>query len=207
MTDVDRLLAQYIEEHRAGGQADPVTFLSRASPSERRELAVLIDGYLSRAPRQSFDPTRFKGSRSERVVDELERALGGQNGLWPALLPELRHRAGLKRAELVTRLAGALGVPNREPKVASYYHQMEQGLLPAQGVSERVLAAIGEIVGESLSALREAGGAVAPFRGTSTPPPAFTRRVDAVAAAATAPPGTAPEDDKWDEVDDLFRGG
>ena len=35
MTDVDRLLAEYIAEHRAGGEADPREYLSRVSaPSE-----------------------------------------------------------------------------------------------------------------------------------------------------------------------------
>src|ERR1700760_965439 len=141
VTDADRLRAKYIEEHRGGGAADPTTFLSRAVASDRRELAALIDGYLSRAPRQQFNAVGFRGSRSEQVVDELERALGGQSGLWPALLPELRHRAGLKRAEVVARLAGRLGLARREPKVATYYHQMEQGILPSAGVSDRVLAA------------------------------------------------------------------
>ena len=55
MSDVDRLLAEYVAEHRAGGEADPREFLSRASPAERPELAALIDAYLARAPRQQFD--------------------------------------------------------------------------------------------------------------------------------------------------------
>ena len=110
MSDVDRLLADYIAEHRAGGEADPRAYLSRASPAERRELAALIDAYLARAPRQPFDQASFRGSSAERTVDELERAIAGQAGLWPALLPRLRDRAGLKRSELVERLAAALGV-------------------------------------------------------------------------------------------------
>jgi hypothetical protein len=207
VSDVDRLLAEYIKDHRAGGAADPTTFLSRAVPSDRRELAALIDGYLSRAPRQRFDAVDFRGSRSERIVDELERALGGQGGLWPAVLPELRHRAGLKRAELVARLAATLGVAGREPKVATYYHQMEQGILPARGVSERVLAALGDIVGESLESLREAGQALTPFDGAPAAPPMFARRAQADPASGMASPATTPLDDEWDEVDALFRGG
>jgi hypothetical protein len=207
VTDVDRLLAEYIEEHRGGGAADPTTFLARAVASDRRELAALIDGYLSRAPRQPFDAVGFRGSRSERVVDELERSLGGQAGLWPALLPELRHRAGLKRAELVTRLAGALGVAGREPKVATYYHQMEQGILPARGVSERVLAALGGIVGASLESLREAGEALTPFDGEPVAPAAFARRAQADPSSGMASPEEVPPDDEWDEIDTLFRGG
>jgi hypothetical protein len=207
VSDVDRLLAEYIEEHRGGGAADPTTFLSRAVASDRRELAALIDGYLSRAPRQRFDAIGFRGSRSERVVDELERALGGQAGLWPALLPELRHRAGLKRAELVARLAETLGLAGREPKVATYYHQMEQGILPARGVSDRVLAALGDIVGESLKTLREAGEALTRFDGEPAMAPAFARRAHADRASDMASPRAMPPDEEWDEIDTLFRGG
>ena len=49
------------------------------------------------------------------------------------MLPRLRDRAGLKRSTLVERLAAALGVSDRQDKVAGYYHEMEQGLLPAAG--------------------------------------------------------------------------
>jgi hypothetical protein len=208
MNDVDRLLAEYVAEHRAGGEADPREFLARASPPQRTELAALIDAYLARAPRQQFDEADFRGSSAERTVDELERALAGQAGLWPALLPRLRDRAGLKRSELVQRLAAALGVSERQDKVAGYYHQMEQGLLPAQGVSDRVLAALGQLVGETTHTLREAGRTLASSgEGPATAPAAFARR--AYAEAASAPPPGAPRvgEGEWDEVDELFRGG
>ena len=63
----------------------------------------------------------------------------------------------MRRAELVSRLAAELGAGDREAKVAGYYHAMEQGTLPAAGVSDRVLEALGRIVGESAAALRAAG--------------------------------------------------
>ena len=209
MTDLDRLLAEYIAEHRAGGEADPREYLSRAPTAQRTELAALIDTYLAHAPRRPFDQSRFRGSPAERTVDELERAIAGQAGLWPALLPRLRVRAGLKRSALVERLSGALGVSSRQDKVAGYYHQMEQGRLPAQGVSDKVLDALGQLVGESARTLREAGRALSPpGEGPSrAPAAAFARRAysDADAGdAAAAPPRARAE---WDEVDELFRGG
>jgi hypothetical protein len=208
MSDLDRLLAEYVAEHRAGGDADPKEYLDRAPLAERRELAALIDAYLVRTPRQAFDETRFRGSSAERTVDELERAIIGQAGLWPALLPRLRNRAGLKRSELVERLANALGVGDRTDKVAGYYHEMEQGLLPARGVSDRVLDALAQIVGESAQALREAG------RSLGTPPPvppaaatAFARRASTEAEARAEPTGARGVPTAgWDEVDELFRG-
>jgi hypothetical protein len=211
VSDVEHLLAEYIAEHRAGGEADPGAYLARAPDRQRTELAMLIDAYLTRAPRQTFDEERYRGSSAERTVDELERALRGRSGLWPALLPQLRDRAGLRRSELVERLAVALGVGNQASKVAGYYHQMEQGLLPAQGVSERVLEALGQIIGESAQALRESGRSLASAAGG--PPPAstsFARRAYAegtAAAPAPSPPTTPGEAAESDEVDELFRGG
>ena len=209
---VDRLLGEYIAEHRAGGIADPREYLSRAtSEPERVELAALIDGYLARAPRQRWDAESFRGSSAERVADGLERAIAGTAGLWPVELPRLRERARLRRAEVVQRLATALGVAGREEKVAGYYHEMEQGLLPASGVSERVLDALAQIVGTTAEALRRAGEAV-----SSGPPaegaggPVFARRAVSLEDAAppsTAPAETAEREADWDEVDDLFRGG
>ena len=181
MTDVDRLFADYVAEHRAGGEADPREYLSQASPAHRTELAALIDAYLARAPRQSFDEAAFRGSGAERTVDELERAIAGQAGLWPAVLPRLRDRAGLKRSTLVERLASALGVSDRQDKVAGYYHEMEQGLLPAQGVSDRVLDALGQLVGETRTSAqrRRAGADGRPARDVWRAPAAFARRASA----------------------------
>jgi hypothetical protein len=209
MSDVDRFFSEYMEEHRAGGEADPRSFLARASPEDRQELAAMIDGYLARVPRRKINPDEFRGSSAERTVDELERVLAGQSGLWPALLPRLRDRVGLKRSELVQRLADALGVGNKAEKVATYYHQMEQGSLPEKGVSDRVLEALSQLVGESTHALREAGRVVGPPGYTAEPAvPAFARRVPSETGMAS--PGTAPEPtpaEEWDAVDQLFRGG
>jgi hypothetical protein len=208
MTDLDRLLADYIAEHRAGGEADPREYLARASPEERTELAALIDTYLAHVPRQPFNQAMFRGSSAERTVDELERAIAGQAGLWPALLPSLRDRAGLKRSELVDRLAAALGQSGRKDKVAGYYHQMEQGRLPARGVSDRVLEALGQLVGETAAALRDAGRALTPSgQGPAAASvAAFARR--AYSESGTDEPATATgARAEWDEVDELFRGG
>lgn len=208
MTDLDRLLTEYIAEHRAGDEADPRAYLFRASADERAELAALIDAYLARTSRQPVDTASFAGSRAERTVDELQRAIAGQAGLWPAVLPRLRDRAGLKRSALVDRLASRLGVEDRREKVASYYHEMEQGLLPAAGVSDRVLEALGRIVGEPAQALRDAGRALkASGEGPAVPAPAFARRAYDAEPQGLPSPGDEPQRaGEWDEVDELFRG-
>jgi hypothetical protein len=210
VTEVDRLFAAYIAEHAAGGDADPHAFLDRAAAADRPELTVLIDGFLSGAPRQPFTRSEFAGSGVEAVVDQIERSLGGTSGLWPALLPELRHRAGLKRTELVGRLAAALEVAGRQEKVAGYYHEMEQGLLPAAGVSDRVLDALAGIVGSTVEALREAGAALSPPAGPGSPAAggaAFARQAAAWEPAAPIERSRPELESEPDEIDRLFRGG
>jgi hypothetical protein len=211
MSSVDDLLADYIAEHGAGGESDPRVYLAKVALENRIELAALIDAYLARAPRQAFDPELFRGSTAERTVDELERVIAGSAGLWPALLPRLRARTGLKRSELVQRLATSLGFDNRTAKVGSYYHKMEQGLLPADGVSPRVLDALSQIIGETAQALREAGRPIGQARGPGAAPAApaaFARRTRLEAdTTAVAAPSARDAEDEWDEIDALFRGG
>jgi choline dehydrogenase-like flavoprotein len=209
MADVAKLLQEFIAEDRAGGPADPLAYLERVEGDDRAELEALIDGYLARAPRRPFDRAAFAGSPARAVAEELGRALGGASGTWPALLPRLRHRAQLRRSEVVARLADELGAtPGQVDKVARYYHQMEHGTLPAAGVSARVLEALARVVGVSAERLREAG------RGGAGTPPA------AAAAAAFARVGSpdpqyldaeelragAPLAEPTDEIDALFTG-
>jgi hypothetical protein len=211
MTDVDRLLREYIEEHRAGGEADPLAYVERLEGTDRAELEALIDAYLARAPGRDWDPEAYRGSPAEQVVAALTESLGGVSGSWPVLLPELRNRARIRRDELVGRLADALGVGGREEKVAYYYNQMEHGLLEPAGVSDRVLDALAAIVDTTRDALRRAGQRVAPPAAAEGAVFARTAHPDADHLAAYAPRGQAspargagPE---RDEVDELFLGG
>jgi hypothetical protein len=202
MTDVNHLLEAFIAADRTG-VADPAEYLARADGLDRAELEALIDAYLARAPRRAFDRSAFEASPAAGVV----ASLAGASGTWPALLPRLRDRARLRRAELVARLAADLGVGGREAKVASYYHAMEQGTLPSAGVSDRVLEALGRIVGESAAALR-AAGSLAPPRPPAAP--AAFARVASPAPEFAAPPPVAAgraEPPARDEVDELFTGG
>ncbi len=143
MADVDTLLKEYIAAHRAGEEADPRDWLARVEGRERALLAAMIDGYLERAPGPAWDPDAFRMSGLAPLAERIDLALQGRAGTWPAVLPSLSDKARLKRSEVVARLAGALGLPDRQDKVGSYYHEMERGLLPAEGVQDRVLEALG----------------------------------------------------------------
>src|SRR3954453_14521131 len=186
MTDLDRLLSEYIAAHRAREDVSPSEYLARAEGGDRKELAALIDAYLARAPRREFDPEAYRESGVASGVGRLSRSLVGASGLGPSLLPRLRTAARLKRSELVERLAAALGVSGSEEKVAVYYHQMEQGQLPADGGSDKVLEALGSLLGRSVDALREAGQSEGPATRMADAP-AFARATRAGEAPTAAP--------------------
>jgi hypothetical protein len=199
MDDLNRLIAEYKAAFEAG-EGDPRPFLERAAPADRALLAALIDGFLEDAPRRGS--AGHEGA--ERVTDEVQRTLAGTAGLWPALLPRLRGRARLKRAEVVSQLAARLGAQAQQEKVGLYYHQMEQGLLPESGVSDSVLEALGRIVGYTAEALRKAGQLPAPGPPRADEGAVFAR---ATYGEPAEPPVGAPRPETWDEVDRLFRGG
>lgn len=209
MSDVDRLYHDYVAEHRAGGEADPLAYLGRLEGNDRAELAALIDGYLTRVPRRAFDAEEFASSPAASAVNAIATSMEGQAGLWPDLLPRLRERAQLKRSDLVSRLAQALGAPDRETKVARYYHEMEHGLLPARGVSQKVLEALGAIVGESADRLRDAGDALGSVAEPGQGGVVFARTAlaDSVVGSLPPPATASPAQDPPDEIDALFTGG
>ena len=194
MSDVERLLQEFVREDREGGEADPLAYLRRVEAEDRAELEALIDAYLARAPRRAFEPEAFEASGARAVTEEIGRSLGGVSGEWPALLPRLRHRARLKRAEVVAALASELGASGAQAeKVAGYYHGMERGTLPADGVSDRVLEALGRVVGATAERLREAGRAA----GGSAPP----------GSAGTAFARVGAPDPEHMPAEELMRGG
>ena len=206
MTDVLQLLSEYKQASREGGDADPRPYLARVSGTDRELLAGLIDAYLEQAPRRDFDAERFQGSPAATIAEEVQRSLAGESGIWPALLPQLRRRSELKRSELVRQLAARLGAQAQEQKVGEYYHRMEQGLLPAAGVSDTVLDALGKIVGWTAGALRSAGALPAPGPPRADAGAVFARTHRGGAADQPPAPGAPPPPGEWDEVDRLFRG-
>ena len=222
MTDVDRLLREYVREHRAGESPDPEPFLEQLEGRDRERLAALIQGYWETAPRRDWDPEAFKGSVAERVTSQLATEWSVRADDWQQALPTLRHRAKLKRDELVRELAGLLGVAGKEERVALRYHEMETGRLEPAGVSSKVLDALGGLLGVSTAWLRRVGEGLEEHGAGSGPATMYTRTAqpeegyaDLAAErelpAAPASPGEASPGEgseaEWDEVDRLFRGG
>jgi hypothetical protein len=204
--DARQIFEQYRAAVEAGEPADPRPYLAFVAGADRRELIAMIDAYLEEAPRRSFDPMAFRDSPAASVAESVQRSLAGAGGLWPALLPRLRRRRRIRRSDLVAELAARLGAGAQREKVGDYYHRMEQGLLPAAGVSDTVLEALGAIVGSTKDALRSAGELPAPGGGAIADAAAFTRVASAGGEAGPGPE-LSPDAEEPDEVDRLFRGG
>ena len=134
-------------------------------------------------------------------------------GELPIELVRLRNERQITRADLVTRLADSLGVSGAREKVASYYHRLERGMLPAEGVSSRVWEALAQLLDTSADALRRAGatmrppptpGAASAYARTAAPPPPEY----ATAQSSEEPTVSDTEHtEEPDEVDRLFTGG
>lgn len=214
MTEVDRLLREYIERFESGGSSDPGDLLEQVEGREREKLAALISGYLEHsAPGQDWDPEAFEGSLSERAVARVAETWSEASGELPVLLVRLRNERRITRADLVTRLADSLGVSAAREKVAAYYHRLEHGLLPSEGVSGRVWEALGGLLQTSAESLREAGSRAGPgavdhsaaayARVAPPTPEEYAQLADRDAGQASP---AQPEPGEPDEVDRLFTG-
>jgi hypothetical protein len=214
MTDVERLLREYIERLESGGSVDPTDLLDQAEGPDRARLSALIEGYLEHAaPAKGWDPEAFEGSLAERAVARLSESWSAASGRLPGKLVELRKQARIRRDDLTRQLADALGVADRSEKVAYYYHRLEWGLLPTGGVSAKVFDALAELLGTSAGELRREGETppTAEIPGEPTPSYARIARPDPayVEGLVAASPGDAREKrpGERDEVDRLFTEG
>ena len=213
MADLDRLVRQFAAAFEAGNSPDPREWLENAQAPERQELARRLDAYLMTAPRRAWDAAAYESSPAHKAVERAYESLDTPAGTWAELLPALRHAAQLKRSELASRLASALEVSGQEVKVGDYYNQMEHGRLPAPGVSERVIAALAEIVGTSAEQIRSAGSRTTASMELEPPSDAVFALLappDAADADASAPAdadAAAASPPDRDEVDELFLGG
>lgn len=209
MTDPEQLFRQFVDSYREGGSADPRPYLAQLEGMDQEELRALIEAFLERAPRREWDADAYAGSLAERAMMAAQPESAEGVEAWPVLLPKLRTKARLKRATVVERLAAALGFSGSEERVAAYYHGMEQGLLPASGVSTRVLEALGSILDVSAQALRRSG--LTGQRAAEAGGEVFAR-LGAPADGMPSPGAEAlelslPDQAVTDELDRLFTGG
>ena len=220
MSSVDEILGRYIEDFESGTAESPLPYLELVDEKDRQELAASMDTYLMNAPRREWDAAAYEASQAGRIADRLWRSMDGASGEWPVLLPRLRERQRLTRRKVTERLAAWLDAPADDPRVASYYHEMEQGLLPWRGVSTRVLdglSSIFDVPVEELTLAARRGGDVPPPSTTEAamarvgaPDPRYASDLDSSGvpedAGMQSPPIEKPAE-QWDEIDRAFLGG
>jgi hypothetical protein len=191
-TVVDLLFDEFAIAWARGDRPDVRDYLERAG-AERDELAALLDGFFAAAAVQP---------PSEETLATFAQLVPGDHET-PPMLAE-RVRMGLRRSVVVERLMGLLGLPpDREDKVARYYHELETGLLDPRGVQPLVWHNLAKIFGSGIRGLMVE---------RPEPPPvlvaAYYRVSDDLAGvdASAAPLPQASEPQQPDEVDMLFTG-
>ena len=186
-SDMDTLLDELARRHARGEPLDVEGLLREAGP-DAAELAVLIDRFLERAPRQ--EP-------SDRAV-EYVRTLDD-----PPLLNVRRERK-LKIDDVVDAIMSACQLPSASrAKVRRYYQMLEGGTLDPRGVASRVWDALADTFGRRVERLAQAASVTSGITA-----PAMYRRADAqLEAARPAALTEAVQPSLRDEVDDLFLGG
>jgi hypothetical protein len=215
-TDRERILSQFIDAWHAGQRPDVDDFVDRAPAEERNELADDIATFLTWAPTPAYDGAALDAIEAEPIVAEALAAARGPGGLWPSLLPRLRARAAVSTAQLASGLVDLLALPSgSQRKTEVYLERMEDGELAPAGVSRRLLDGLARLLGVARDELEGAGdlgrwqtppAAAAPaiqFRAAPGAAEAIREDLE-VLADALMPPD---DDEDWDEVDELFRGG
>lgn len=168
MTDVDRLLSEFIREYRSAGDADPLAFLRRAG-ADRPVLAALIDGFLATEPPPPFDPEAFAAFRAAPEREEtVDRLLSRRE-----TLTKLRRDAGLDKADVGAQLAERFGLSGRSASAKACYHEIETGQVAPTRVREDVWTALGDIFGRARDVIRDAASAA--FEGRIGEAGAFAR--------------------------------
>jgi hypothetical protein len=168
MNSVDRLLEQYVAAYRSG-DTDPWPYLDQVEGEQRVELEEMIEIFLVNAGRATRTPDSLQdpGSQDPAAADFVDRLVADllipERG-WRDFLPSLRLRNRIERQAVDSQLARALEARDMEEseKVADYYHDMEQGNLDPEGVSDRVLEALSDIYGTTVKVLRRVGETTRP---------------------------------------------
>jgi GNAT superfamily N-acetyltransferase len=209
MTDLDRLVGEFVEDWNAGSRPDVDDFLRRAAPAERDELAERLGAWLLVAPTPDYDTGALAAIRAEPALAAARAAVADPDPAaeWSLALARARRRAGIGTRQLAARLAGALRLGDEAPRVAVYLERLEAGELDERRVSRRLVDALADALGDAGAAVRAAAApaptpSVAWFRADDAAGEAFGDALEALSRAAATP---APA--SMDEVERLFCGG
>ena len=187
---LDHTVEEFRTAYLAGERPDVEDLIRSAPEADRDELARRIRMVLAEEPPPDPAP--------ETLV-MVQAMLRGEQPLIA-----LRASKGLTRDAVVRQLSETLGLPpDKESRVAEYYHDLETGQLPLAGIRDRVFRALASALGVARSSLmlqgpgpsdRESG--VAAFARQAGPDDLLSQPIPLMS------PSGQP-----DEVDDLFTGG
>ena len=208
MTEIDILLARFIEEWNAGSRPVVETFLNQAADADRDDLAANISTFLAYAPTPRFDEQTIDGLLNAPAVEAASEAFASEASAWPTLLPRLRKQAGLSLRDVARRVLTTAGLADHGiDKTESRLGAMERGELDATSVSARIIEVLGRVLSVNSADLARAGRPSAAHAGGAL----YRRDADqedlAVGLGLLADAlTTAAPDAEWDEVDELFFG-
>ena len=205
MPEIDAVLAEALEDIKAGRARAVPDYLQLVRRTERAELEELLSIFYMHeaiaAGPEPVDPSRFE--RALGVIDRLSAS--GRAGALPAALVELRRARRLRRDDVVAALAERFGVKGAGgERLRRAYHELETGQLSGRGLSRRLLGALGEIFHVDVEDL--AAAATRAPAGSSRSAQVFGRGVGEtrsrgdVASARERRPGRGPEERLVDEL-------
>lgn len=208
MSDVSKLLAEFVDALAAGSAPEARDYLARVqSDSDRAELARGIETALMFASDELRHPRAADGSFVLGVSEErIERAA---RVTWPDAMPVWRSSAELTQDQLAERALRAGGIECDAASVAAasrWVAAMEAGAETVRSISERARAAIADVLGVARELFDVSGdfdpeGAVA-FRADAD---ADARLVASqLIDVASAIDAAIPEDAGTARVDDWF---
>jgi len=206
MAEVEAVLAEALEDIKAGRPRTMPDYLGLVPRSERAELAELLSIFFMREA-VTAGPERVDPERYERALGVLDRlSVTGPAGNLPAALAELRRTRRLRREDVVGAIAERFSVKgaSRE-RLRRSYHELETGQLSGRGLSRRLLNALGQILHVDPEDLAAAASRATPA--ATRPARAFGRGVGEVEPVLGMKGVEPPRDPSERLVDDLFRGG
>jgi len=159
MTDLDRLLSEFIDEWNAGRRPSVSRYLNLAKDGrDRSELGSQITAFLDVAPIPAYEPSQLADARAGSVVSAAASAFETKTSGWPALLPRWRAAAGLTLEQLADRVLESAGLRTaNSEKAADYLTSMERGGLDARTVSRRAMNVVACALGVNVTDLMRAG--------------------------------------------------
>jgi hypothetical protein len=210
MAEVEAVLAEALEDMRAGRERTVPDYLKLVPEADREELATLLSVfYLHHSAAAGPDVTdaeRLKDALAlvDRYFNEAEIA-----GPLSAVLVELRKSRRLRRGQVVDWLADRFQVKGAgEGALARAYHRLEIGQISGTELSGSLLSALGEYFKVNADDLAAAASQMSkvPVREA----PLFARGSKAIGESRARPdePGSLTEGDAGERVvERLFFGG